>query len=33
LLIHNYKYQSETSKEEVLILEQVNLDKDWQTWE
>jgi len=33
LLIHNLKYQSEASKEEVLILEQVNLDKDCETWE
>jgi len=24
LLIHNHKYQSEASKEEVLILEQLN---------
>jgi len=31
LLIHNHKYQSEASKEEVLILEQVNLDKDCET--
>jgi len=31
LLIHNHKYQSESSKEDVLILEQVNLDKDCET--
>jgi len=31
LLIHNHQYQSEASKEEFLILEQVNLDKDWET--
>jgi len=28
LLIHNHKYQSDGSKDEVLILEQVKLDKD-----
>jgi len=33
LLIHNHKYQSEASKEEILILEQTNLDKDCKTWE
>jgi len=33
LLIHHHKYQSEASKEEVLILEQVKLDKDCKTWE
>jgi len=33
LLIDNHKYQSETLKEEVLILEQVKLDKDCETWE
>jgi len=33
LLIHHHKYQSEASKKEVLILEQVNLDKDCETWE
>jgi len=32
LLIH-LKYQSEGSKDEVLILEQVKLDKDCETWE
>jgi len=26
LLIHNHKYQSDASKDEVLILEQVKLD-------
>jgi len=31
LLIQNHNYQSEASKEEVLILEQVNLDKDCET--
>jgi len=28
LLIHHHKYQSEGSKDEVLILEQVKLDND-----
>jgi len=32
LLIHHHKYQSEASKEEVLIIEQVKLDKDCETW-
>jgi len=31
MLIHHHKYQSEASKEEVLILEQVNLYKDCET--
>jgi len=31
-LIH-LKYQSEGSKDEVLILEQVKLDKGCETWE
>jgi len=31
MLIHHHKSQSEASKEEVLILEQVNLDKDYET--
>jgi len=31
MLIHHQKYQSEASKEEILILEQVNLDKDCET--
>jgi len=33
LLIHHHKYQSEASEEEVLILEQVKLDKGCETWE
>jgi len=33
LLIHNHKYQSDGSKDEVLILEQVKLEKDCETWE
>jgi len=33
LLIHHHKYQSETSKEEVLVLEQVKLDNGCETWE
>jgi len=33
LLIHHHKYQSEAPKEEILILEQVKLDKDCETWE
>jgi len=33
LLIHHNKYQSEGSKDEVLIFEQVKLDKDCETWE
>jgi len=33
LLIHHHKYQSEGLKEEVLILEQVKLDKGCETWE
>jgi len=32
LLIH-LKYQGEGSKDEVLILEQVKLDKGCETWE
>jgi len=32
LLIHHHEYQSEGSKE-VLILEQVKLDKGCETWE
>jgi len=32
LLINNHKYQSDESKDEVLILEQVKLDKDCETW-
>jgi len=31
LLIHNHKYQSDGSKDEVLTLEQVKLDKDCET--
>jgi len=31
LLIHNHKYQSDGSKDEVFILEQVKLDKDFET--
>jgi len=33
LLIHHHNDQSEASKEEILILEQVKLDKDCETWE
>jgi len=33
LLLINLKYQSEGSKDEVLILEQVKLDKDCETWD
>jgi len=33
LLIHRHKYQIKASKEEVLILEEVKLDKGCETWE
>jgi len=32
-LIHHHRYQRKGLKEEVLILEQVKLDKGCETWE